>query len=95
MSRARHQPRFGAGAADGDNLDLHAGAVDGIRQIENDLAALDPEQMVPRAGRVAFGHADGEDIDMPRHDLQHVAAMVEKLRVTAIEHDARRRAGAC
>ena len=88
----RHQ-RFGAGAADGDHLDACARAVDGFRQIENDLAALDPKQMVPRAARAAFDNADGEDIGIPCHDLQHVLAMVEKLRTTAIEHDARRQTG--
>ena len=87
----RHQPRFGAGASDRKNLDLEAGCVETILQIENDLAALDPEQMVPGAGHTAFHETDGEDIDMPRRDLERMPTMVEKFRVTAIERDMARR----
>jgi hypothetical protein len=47
--------------------------------------------MVSRAAGAAFDNVDGEDIGIPCHDLQHVLAMVEKFRMTAIEHDARRR----
>ena len=59
--------------------------VETILQIQNDLAALDPEQMVPGARDIAVLETDGEDIDMPRRDLQRVPTMVEKFRVTAIE----------
>jgi hypothetical protein len=47
--------------------------------------------MAPRAAGAAFDDADGEDIGIPCQDLQHVLAMVEKFRVTAVERDAGRR----
>ena len=66
---AWHKQRFGAGASNREDPDLQAGPAEAVLQVQNDLAALDPEQMVPGAGRIAFRNADGEDIDMPRRDL--------------------------
>jgi hypothetical protein len=61
-----------------------------LLQIGHDLAALDPEQMVPRASRGTIGQRDGENVDMAGGDLKHMSAMVEQFRVAAIEDDARR-----
>ncbi len=90
---ARHEQRFRAGTANCDQPDRRARTVDGILQVENNLAALDPKQMVSSAFGTAFDEADGEDIDMPRHDQQHVPAVIEKSRVTTVEHNAGRRTG--
>ena len=50
-------------------------------------AALNPEQMMSSTG-VAVGRADSEDIDVPRHNLQHGALVVEKLWLSSVERDA-------
>ena len=60
-------------------------------QVEKNLTALDPKQMMSRAFGAAFDHADGEDVDVPCRHLQHVPAVVEKFWTTAIEHKAGRR----
>jgi hypothetical protein len=73
---------------------LQAGPAEAVLQVQDDLAALDPEQMVPGAGRIAFRNADGEDVDMPRRDLKRVSAMIEQPWVTAVERDVARRSGA-
>jgi hypothetical protein len=86
----RNKQRFGTGASDREHFDLYARTVEAFLQVEQDLAALHPAQMVAGALRTASDKPDGEDIDMPRSDLKHVAAVVEKLRVTAIEHDVAR-----
>ena len=67
--------------------------VEAILQVENDLAAFDPEQMLPCARGIAVHKSDGEDIDMPRRDLERVAAVIEQFWVTAIERDMARRTG--
>jgi hypothetical protein len=87
----RHKLRLGSGAPDPEHLNWQAGPVETILKIQDHLAALYPEQMAPRAGHIAFHKADGEDIDMPRRDLQSVAAVVEKLGVATVEHDMARR----
>jgi hypothetical protein len=92
--RPRHQQRFGAGASDRKHLNLRARAVETGLQVENDLSALDPEQMMPGAFRAAFDKPDREDVNMPRRDLERVAAMIEKFWVTAIEYDVARGTGA-
>ena len=92
--RPRHQQRLGAGASDRQRPDLRAGAAESALQVQNDFTALGAEQMVPGAGQIASLEADGEDIDMPRRDLQRVPAMVEKLWMTAVECDTARRTGA-
>ena len=47
--------------------------------------------MVSSTFGAAFDEAEGEDIDMPRHDQQHMVAVVEESRVPTIEHNAGRR----
>jgi hypothetical protein len=90
----RHKQCFGTRASDRDHLNSHARTVEACLQVENDLTALDPEQMVPGALRTAFDNSDSEDIDMPCLDLKGVPAVVEKFRVTAIEYDVARWTGA-
>ena len=80
-------------ASDREYLNWGTRAVETCLQVENYFSALDPEQMVPGAFRVAFDRPDSEDIDMPRRDLERVAVVVEHLGVAAIEDDAIRRAG--
>ena len=87
----RREQGFSTGTTHGDHLNSRAGAFDGVLQVEGDLAGLDPKQMVPDAFVIPFGDADREDIDVPCHNLQRAFALVEKLRMTAIEHDAGRR----
>ena len=86
----RREQCFGTGTTHSDHLNSRAGAFDGVLQVESDLAGLDPKQMVPDAFVIPVGDADREDIDVPCRDLQRMVTIVEKLRVAAIQHDARR-----
>jgi hypothetical protein len=89
--RPRHKQCFGAGAPDREHLNLGVRRVETCLQVENDLSALDPEQMAPGTLGAAFDKPDGEDVDMSRRDLKRVAAVVEQLRMAAIEYDVARR----
>lgn len=65
--------------------------IEAFLQVKDDLARLCPKQMLPSALRVAFDRPDREDIDVPRGDLENVTAVIEQLRLTAIEHDTAKR----
>ena len=90
---ARHEQGFGPGASDREHLNLRVRPGEALLQVENDLAAFDPEQMVPRAIGTALDKPDSEDIDVPRRDLERVATVIEQFWMATIECDVTSRTG--
>jgi hypothetical protein len=87
--------RLGSRAPDRQYLNWHAGPVETFLQIQDHLAALHSEQMVPRAGHTAFQDVNGKDVDVPRRDLQSVSTVVEKFWAAPVEHDTAMRTVVC
>ena len=74
-------------------MNLRIRPVEAFLQIENDLSTLGPKQMVPGAVGTAFDKPDREDIDVPRGDLERIAAVIKQLWMPSIECDVDRRMG--
>jgi hypothetical protein len=87
----RHGQYLGAGASHRDYLELFTRVIDGRQKIQDDLAALDPKQMLPRALACAFEGTDDKNVDMSGDHLKDVSMMVEKFGVTSIKQYAVRR----
>ena len=83
---AQKQRRFGAGTSGRDHLHSDARMTEAFLQVQDDLARLGAKQMLPCALRAAFDRPDRKDIDVARGYLENVPAVIEQLRMTAIEN---------
>jgi hypothetical protein len=81
------QQRCGAGTSRRHRFDGDAQMVEAFLQVKDNLACLCAKQMLPSTLRAVFDKPDREDIDVPRGDLKNVPAVIEQLRVAAIEYD--------
>jgi len=86
----RHDSDFRTLSSNRDDLSSEPGHVRGVLKVEQDAAALDPEQMMSSAACAAFWLIGGEYIDVTVRNLEHVLTVVEELWLSSVEQEASR-----